>query len=63
MAEFNDLAGKLMSKDSTYYGPRVTQIVSKILGKNKKVSETTRDQAEFIYLIVGEMKDEFGSEL
>ena len=63
MAEFNDLAGKLMSKDSTYYGPRVTQIVSKILGKNKKVSETTRDQAEFIYLIVGEMKDEFGSVL
>lgn len=63
MTEFNDLAGKLMSKDSTYYGPRVTQIVSKILGKNKKVSETTRDQAEFIYLIVGEMKDEFGSEL
>ena len=63
MGEFNEMAGILMKKDSTYYGPRVTQIVSKILGKNKKVSETTRDQAEFIYLIVGEMKDEFASDL
>ena len=63
MTEFNNMAGKLMSKDSTYYGPRITQITSKILGKGKKVSETTRDQAEFIYLIVGEMKDEFVSDL
>ena len=63
MTEFNNMAGKLMSKDSTYYGPRITQITSKILGKGKKVSETTRDQAEFIYLIVGEMKDEFASDL
>ena len=63
MAEFNEMAGKLMKKDATYYGPRITQITSKILGKGKKVSETTRDQAEFIYLIVGEMKDEFKNDL
>lgn len=63
MAEFNALAGKLMGKDSTYYGPRITQIVEKILGKGKKVSETTRSQAEFIYLIVGEIKDEFAKDL
>lgn len=59
MEEFGEITGKLMSKDSTYYGPRVTQIVATYLGKGKKVSETTRDQAEFIHLIVTEMKDEF----
>ena len=59
MEEFGEITGKLMSKDSTYYGPRITQIVATYLGKGKKVSETTRDQAEFIHLIVSEMKDEF----
>lgn len=63
MNEFNSIAGKLMGKDGSYYGPRITQIVSKILGKGKKVSDTTREQAEFIYLIVGELKDEFASDL
>lgn len=63
MTEFNDIAGKLMGKDGPYYGPRITQVVSKILGKGKKVSDTSREQAEFIYLIVNELKDEFGSEL
>ena len=50
-----------MQKDSNYYAPRVTQIVEKYLGKGKKVSETTREQAEFIYLILDEMKEEFAS--
>lgn len=59
MAEFTDITGKLMKKDSPYFGPRITQIVNNILGKGKKVSETTREQAEFIYLIVSELKDEF----
>ncbi len=38
-------------------GPKITEIVDKYLGKGKKVSETTRDQAEFISLIVDEIKD------
>ena len=63
MDEFGKITGKLMGKDNTYYGPRITQIVGKILGKGKKVADTTRDQAEFIHLIVGELKDEFASDL
>lgn len=59
MAEFQDLVGVLMNKNGTYYGPRITQIVDKYLGKGKKVSDATIDQAEFISLIVDEIKDEF----
>lgn len=56
--EFDAIVTSLMQKDSGYYAPRVTQIVDKYLGKGKKVSETTREQAEFIHLIVDEMKEE-----
>ena len=56
--EFDSIVSSLMNKDPNYYAPRVTQIVDKYLGKGKKVSETTREQAEFISLIVGEMKDD-----
>lgn len=56
--EFDEITSDLMQKDSNYYGPRIVQIVDKILGKGKKVSDTTRDQAEFIYLIITEIKDE-----
>ena len=56
--EFDSIVTNLMQKDATYYAPRVTQIVEKYLGKGKKVSETTREQAEFIHLIVDEIKDE-----
>ena len=47
-----------MEKDNNFYTPRITQIVDKYLGKGKKVSEATRDQAEFIFLIIAEMKEE-----
>ena len=40
-----------MQKDGNYYQPRITQIVEQYLGKNKKVTNTTIDQAELIYLI------------
>ena len=56
--EFDAIVSSLMNKDPNYYAPRVTQIVEKYLGKGKKVSETSREQAEFISLIVGEMKDD-----
>lgn len=58
MAEFQDVVGGLMNKNPQYYGPRITQIVDKYLGKGKKVNDTTIDQAEFIHLIVSEIKDD-----
>lgn len=55
--EFETIVGGLMNKNAEHYAPRVTEIVEKYLGKGKKVAETTRAQAEFIYLIVQEIKD------
>ena len=45
-----------MQQDSPGYGPKIKEIVDRYLGKGKKVSETTRDQAEFVDLIVSEIK-------
>ena len=58
MSEFETLAGELMTKDQGFYGPRITQIIEKYLGKGKKVSQTTIDQAELVYLIIDEIKNE-----
>lgn len=58
IAEFQDLVGKLMNENGDYYGPRITQIVDKYLGKGHKVADATIDQAEFIHLIVTEIKDD-----
>ena len=55
MAEFQDLVGQLMSKGTTN-GPKITAIVEKYLGKGRKVSDTTADQAEFIDLIIADIK-------
>lgn len=62
MAEFQDLVGGLMNKNPQYYGPRITQIVDKYLGKGKKVSDATIDQAEFISLIIDEIKADLSAE-
>lgn len=58
MDEFQSIVGTLMNK-GTANGPKITAIVEKYLGKGKKVSDTTSDQAEFVYLIVSDLKDEF----
>ena len=58
IAEFQNLVGKLMNENGDYYGPRITQIVDKYLGKGHKVADATIDQAEFIHLIVTEIKDD-----
>ena len=58
MAQFETMVGDLMSKDQTYYAPRITQIIERYLGKGKKVASATRDQAELIYLIISEIEDE-----
>ena len=58
MEEFNSLVTPLMQKNKDYYGPRIVSIVEKYLGKGKKVSDTTVDQAEFVYLIVSDIKSD-----
>ena len=56
--EFETLVGELMNKDQTYYAPKITDIVDKYLGKGKKVCDIVPKQAEFLDLIVSEIKDE-----
>lgn len=58
MTEFQDLVGTIMQQNENN-APKIQQIVEKYLGKGKKVVNATLDQAEFIYLIVEEMKIEF----
>lgn len=58
MSEFKELAGKLMETNSASNGPKITQIIDRYLGKGKKINEATRDQAELVYLIVKEIKED-----
>lgn len=58
MAQFESMVGDLMTKDQTYYAPRITQVIEKYLGKGKKMSGVTRDQAELVYLVVTEIQDD-----
>lgn len=55
--EFNDLVQSLMIENQSN-SAKIVAIVDKYLGKNKKVSETTPAQAEFISLIVDEIKSD-----
>jgi hypothetical protein len=57
MSEFQDLAGKVLQKDANN-SAKISQIIERYLGKGKRIVETSRDQAEFIYLIVSDMKTE-----
>ena len=57
MAEFQDLVGQLMSSGTTN-GPKITAIVERYLGKGRKVSDTTESQAEFVNLIISDIKAE-----
>ena len=58
IAEFQNIVGDLMNKEPQYYGPRITQVVDKYLGRGKKVAEATIEQAEFVSLIIDEIKTE-----
>ena len=57
MTEFQEIVGELMQKDPNI-GAKITEIIDKFLGKGKKVTEATREQAEIIYLIINEIKEE-----
>lgn len=61
MSEFQSIVGQLMQKNAATNGPKITRIVDKYLGKGKKVSDATVEQAELIYLVVEEIKEEFHS--
>lgn len=56
-AEFTDLVSAIMSKSQTN-GVKITSIVEKYLGKNKKASDATPDQAELLYLINLELRED-----
>lgn len=58
MSELHNVIQALVTKDSAYYSPRITQIVDKYLGKGKKVFDATRDQAELVSLILDEIKED-----
>jgi hypothetical protein len=51
------LAGILMTQDQSN-APKITAIVDRYLGRGKKVSDATPDQAEFNHLIIGDIKSE-----
>lgn len=57
LLEFNELAKDLMTKDGAVYGPKITFIVEKYLGKGRKVSESTIAQVELLDQIVAEIKE------
>lgn len=57
MEEFKEIVGRLMST-GTQNAAKISSIVERYLGKGKKVNDTTPDQAEFIYLIIGDLKSE-----
>lgn len=56
MAQSNDLIASIPKTEMEYYAPRITEIVNKYLGKNKKLGNATRDQVEQIALIVFDLK-------
>jgi hypothetical protein len=46
-----------MTKDGAVYGPKITFIVEKYIGKGRKVSESTMAQVEHLDQIVAEIKE------
>ena len=57
MGDFNSIVSEKMEENSEYYAPRITEIIERHLGKGRKVSDCSRDQAEIVDLIVYELKD------
>lgn len=57
MAEFQEISATLMKSDPSV-GPKIVQIIERYLGKGKKVNDTNPGQAEFIYLINNDLKED-----
>ena len=60
--KFNQLVNKLQEVSGAEFGNRwagkIIELTNKYLGKGKKVTETTSEQAEQVYLIVTDLEDE-----
>ena len=57
MNEFKTIVSKMIEKNIEYYGPRITEIVDRHLGKGKKVADCSRDQVMLLEIIVSELKE------
>lgn len=58
MTNCKEMISKLMTADQDKFGPLISQVITKYLGKGKKVSEATIDQVELIHLINEEIKED-----
>lgn len=56
MKEFQDLVSQLMTQNQSN-SMKIVAVTDKILGKGKKISECTSEQAEFVYLVNEELRD------
>jgi len=60
--KFNQLVNKLQEVSGAEFGNRwagkIIELTDKYLGKGKKITETTSEQAEQVYLIVSDLEDE-----
>lgn len=55
--ECDNLINQYMAADKNYYNDRIAQVITRYLGKDKKLRDVTRDQAELLYLIVSDLKE------
>ena len=60
--KFDDIVSKIINNHSeeemsSVWGPKISQITEKYLGKGKKASQCTRDQAEQLSLIVSDLEE------
>ena len=65
MAEFNEMIEKLQvasgGEFATKWAPRIADTITKYLGKGKRISDCTPDQAGIVELIVDDLKDQLGN--
>ena len=65
--KFNQLVNKLQEVSGAEFGNRwagkIIELTNKYLGKGKKITETTSEQAEQVYLIVTDLEDEMNKYL
>ena len=67
MAKFNELVTQIQDATGNNFGtkwaPRIVAITDKYLGKGKRVSDMTRDQAEQLVLILDDLTEAVGNGL
>ena len=65
MAEFDEMVTKLQDiaggAFATQWAPRISETVSKYLGKGKRISDCTPDQVDIVELIVSDLKEQIGN--